>query len=319
MNSKAKSIVLIAVAIVLTAIAVKIAFFGKNTTLDTKAAGFAVKDTADIVAIRIQTGSDTLLLERSGAVWKANKHFLVNKKAIFKALETLRLIDIKAPLPDNAVEPVSKKLDKAKKITIFFTNGKTKTIFLGKQTSDKSGNFAKIENYKPFIIFVPSYEIDLNRIFTTNPEYWREKNIFHFNPADIVFAEVKYFDNPENSFKIVKSDTGDYFIETGNKKITNPDKDNLFFYLSHFHNVNYVKNLEKNSVQPEQPIFTISIRDRQGFETEITAFEIINSEGKPNKDFFIGLLNGKDYVLCKFYDFDLLLKTPDYFIKQIDD
>ncbi len=302
-----KLIILLAAAIII--IAVYLLFFNPDSTVNPKETDFAIKNPNSVDSFMIIKDYDTIILSRNGKQWFVNHRTAANDKHIKKALLTLQMLEVKTPVPNNALNFVNKKLQKALRIVIFTSNAK-KTILLGEATQNKEGNFAKIDTFSPYIIYIPSHNFDLRLNFKPDFTYWETNSIFKFNPEQITYIDLKYPHNPQQSFTLKKV-KNDFLLYENGKSYKNLNKENLSFYLTHFQDVRYKKILKDTSLfDAHNLFFEIEVRDNKGYDVKLKGYKIPN-----NNDEFIGQVNGKK-VLCKYYDFDLILKNADYFIQK---
>ncbi len=283
----------------------------QNSTINKKISDFAVQDTSKVDKIIISDQNDTLILERDSTNWRVNSLYKTNSQSIKLLLQTISLVQMKTPLPENAIEKITEKLRKSTKISIFSQKKQIKCYYLGEYI-EKSGNYAMLCQSKPVIIYIPSYDFDLHKTFNIEEKYWQSKILFNLQPSDI--QEIAVTNYKKKTYFCLSRDSSDNFLlykDESKTHATKPNNEAVNFYLSHFQNVPFQKflnDISADSLYKLNKIFTISVRTKSGNSIKIESFAISNNDVK-----FWGLINKKSPISCKYYDFDLLIKDYEYF------
>lgn len=292
----------------------------KESTLNKSDTDFSIEDTASITKIVIKNSEDTLYLEKNNNEWNVDGQYVANISEVKRTLNTLNLITLKSPLPENAVNSVAEKIKNQTNIEIYFGDKIVKSFYLGDYSSN-SGNFIMLKDAElPYIAYIPTYNFDLNLNFRTDLKYWMDKVIFHYKPSDI--SEIILNNYSLNESFYLKNDNDKYILKENqnSEKLLNINQDNIVYYLNHFENIKFINSFENydqsvvDSLINITPIFEIQITDKNNMITDLKAYSLINND-QIDKNSFIGLVNNEEIILAKFYDFDLLMKNYTYFIK----
>lgn len=291
----------------------------KNSTINDSETNFAVSDTSIIDSIIIKKQNDSIVITKHED-WLVNGIYIADYNAVVRALNTIRLVKLNSPLPDNAIKSVADNIKKETYIEIYNNDKLLLSYYIGKYIKG-SGNYYMLSTSEtPYIAFVPSFDIDLRTNFSTDLKKWQSTILFKLKPEHIKNLHVKdnklqkefYFENDNGEFKIYQN--------KNTTRLGDVDSDKILFYLMKYENVSFEKfiynidNQYLDSLQNEPVIFEIDVENTNNNKINFKAFNLI-SNGNPNIDLFLGLIDNKDVVIAKFYNFDLLIKDYTYFLK----
>ncbi len=316
-------IIISVVVIVLSSVAVFFIISSNSSSIKKSEVDFRINDTSLIKKIVILEGEKKIVLYKKANFWRLNNIYSVNNLTIKNILLSFTLLELKTPVPKNAKNSLYKKLKNSKKVIVYDkNNNQIKSFFVGKQTTNKTGNYMLLEGVEnPYIIHIASIKEDLNFYYNTDEMFWRDKTIFRYKISEINQIEVIYPKNDTKSFVIQKEKKGAYFLKNNLKSEDgiSANKENAEYYLSHFSKVNlekFHKNNEQNfidSLNLLEPEFIISITDKNNITSNIKAFNKIENN-QIDTDYFIAIFNNKEVIIAKYYNFDLLLKSYKYFL-----
>jgi hypothetical protein len=281
-----------------------------NSTINEEISDFSIADTNKIDKIIIKNTQDTIILNKNNQQWRLNNSFKASNKKIKLLLQTISLLQMNTILPENSIEKISDKLKKSTEIKIFQQNKVIKKYYIGDYIVGL-GNYAMLENQKPVVVHIPSYDFDLRKNFTLDKKYWQSKILFNLKPEEINSIYLKNY--TKNTEFYIFRDKSDKFLlseDTTIKNYTEPNAENINFYLSHFSNVPFVDfvEIEPDSIEKLPQIFEIFVKINSGNKINFKGYRIEN-----DKDKFIGILDNTSVITCKYYDFDLLIKEYKYF------
>jgi len=312
MKKKLISTILI---IILLAAAAYVLVIKKSGTIDDLEINFAVKDSSIISKIIVYENKDTLILEKKDNYWKVNNIFSAKSEAITSLLRTMMLINLKSPVPTNAQNYVKQLLLNSKKVEIFDSQKIIKTFYIGSLISDKSGNYMMLENSKnAYIVQIPALQTDISDKFSTDSKHWKTKNIFKYNVNEISSIALKYFKNSKNSFELI-IENPIKILDCEQKQISNANQENIKRYLTYFSNVefeNYETQISKDSLILQTPNFELIVKNKTNQSTKIMAYNLTENN-KTNTNYFLAIIDNKEVVKIKYFNFDLILKNIDFF------
>lgn len=300
---------------------------------------FAVEDTAKVTRILLadKFGQSILLERQNQREWTVNKTYKARKDAVDVLLKTIQRVEMKAPVAKTAHDNIVKLLaGKSTKVEIYEGDKKVKTYYVGDATKDSQGTYMLIEGSRtPFICHIPGFIGYLSGRYMTRILEWRDTQIFNHPLSQIAEVNVKFYAEPERSFRITHAPdrTVQLFQNSDNETLVeNMDTTMVKRYL-----LNY-KDIRFESIQPYEAAradsianspryFTISVTDRQGETSTITAHRIpanpdatdINDQPLTwDTDRMHGILNGNEseILLIQYYSFDRLTIPID--ILKID-
>jgi len=317
-------ILLIILFLILLSISLYFLFFFKNnSSINKSEINFKIGDTSFIHKIIIENNDNSIILEKKDFFWQLNSLYSVNSKAINNLLISTTLLELKSPVPANAKKVLSEKLRNSKKISFFDDKDKLiKCFFLGEQTTNKSGNYMLLQESKnPYIIFIPSISSDLNNYFNSDEMFWRDKTIFRYKPNYIKQIAVNYPKNKEKSFVIEQQGNHNFILKKNinSENFILIDNESIYNYLSYFDKIEFESFYTSNnnlidSLKSIPPEFIFSVTDKTGNINNIKAYQKTDNK-QIDTDNFIAIFNNNEIVVVKYYNFDLLLKSYEYFKK----
>jgi hypothetical protein len=311
-----KTLIIIFIVFDLLVVAAYFLFFRTSGTVDKTETEFSVSDTTIIDKIVIVESNDSIIIQETDNYWTVNNSFTPKSENIITLLNTLNLIELKSPIPDNAQEFIKSSLIKAKRVDIYSENRIIKSFYIGSQTSDKMGNYIMLrKSEKAYIVHIPAIKTDISNSFPSDEKSWKSNSIFSYAFDEIAEIEVFYSEKPEESFKLKKDGNNCSVWNNSDELNENIDNEKITRYISYFSDVKFEEynQIEDISlISKTTPFVTISVTDNSGIKNQFSGFYIISNDKKDvNK--FNGIINNSELVFVKFYDFDLILKTISYF------
>jgi len=315
-------IILITLFSILLIISIYLLFFHKNNnSINQSEINFKIDDTSSIFKIIIEKNKSSINLEKNENFWQLNNSYSVNSKAINNLLLSLTLFELKSPVPANAKKVLYAKLRNSKKISFFNDkNNLIKYFYIGEQTTNKSGNYMLLgESKNPYIIFIPLVRSDLNNYYNIDEMFWRDKTIFRYKPNDIKQIAINYPQNKEKSFLIKQKENKNFILkkDEDSEDLISLDKESIYNYLSYFNKIEFERFYSanenfKDSLNSAQAEFIFSVTNKEGNINTIKAYQKSDNE-IIDTDNFIAIFNDNEIIVVKYYNFDLLLKSYEYF------
>lgn len=337
-----KNKALIIAVFILGAIAIYLVLNNKNSTIKQELKDFAVEDTASLFKIFLaDKGNQQALLERQNdGSWKVNGKFFVRKDALKILFETLKRMEIKAPVAKAAYNNVIKSIAAgAIKVELYKKNEEKpfKVIYVGGETPDHLGTYMLLENSSsPFVMQIPGFNGYLSSRFIVSEEGWRDRSIFNYsNPTQQISSiALENFNKPEESFKInivngqIKSISG-----LKNNISIDYDSAKVMGYIARFTQVGYesivsgLPQTKVDSILTAVPVFIFTISTIDGKEKSVIIHPmaadkgVLDINGKPMKfnldRFYAQIISpeGKDFTVAQYYVFDRLIKPLNFFKK----
>lgn len=337
-----KNKALIIIVFILSAIAIYLVFNNKNGTIKQELKDFAVEDTASLYKIFLaDKGNQQVLLERQeDGTWKVNGKYYVRNDALRILLETLKRMEIKAPVAKAAHDNVIKSIaGGAIKVELYEKNADKpfKVIYVGGETPDHLGTYMLLENSSsPFVMQIPGFNGYLSSRFIVSEDGWRDRSIFNYsNPAkQISSISFESFNKPDESFKIdiangeIKSVSG-----LKNNIAIDYDSAKVMAYVTKFTQVGFesieegLPQTKVDSILTAVPVFIFTIKEVNGKEKSVIIHlmaaqaDQLDVNGNPlkfNLDRFYAQIispEGKDFTIAQYYVFDRLIKPLSFFKK----
>ncbi len=296
-------------------------FYKNNSSINQSEINFKIDDTSSVFKIVIEKNENSIVLEKNENFWQLNNLYSANSKAINNLLISLTLLELKSPIPSNAKKVLFDKLSNSKKVSFFDDkNNLIKYFYIGEQTTNKSGNYMLLGGSEnPYIIFISSVISDLNNYFNIDEMFWRDKTIFRYKPNNINLIAINYPQNKEKSFLIEQKENENYILKNNknSENFISLNKEVIYNYLSYFDKIEFESFYSanenfKDSLNLTQAEFIFSVTDKNGNTNTVKAYQKSDNE-IIDTDNFIAIFNNNEIIVVKYYNFDLLLKSYEYF------
>jgi len=334
MKQNTRLIILVAVLGIISAWFI---FNADSGTLKKELSDFSVKDTArvDKIFIADKLGKSSLLERKGPGEWVVNGKYGVRQDAMTSLLTTLKVMQVKAPVPESMFDNVVKEMSSSvqKKCEVYLDGKLYKTIYLGTESVDKMGTYMLLEGSSvPFEVHVPGHRGFLQTRFIVDDRLWRDPFIFKMDYRTIREVNVTYRDQPESGFRLTYNGDKDVRVFQGKQFIplTNLDTSKAISYLAEISKINYEFVVtesfdeKRDSILTTVPFAEVKIKDEAGKIQEISCFHRstpddaldLDPRGVPHDpDRMYGWLNKQDFLLVQFYQFNRVIKPVDWFAK----
>jgi hypothetical protein len=342
---KKNRIVILFISLIVAIIVISLVS-NRYSTLKEKETDFAVQDTANVTQIFIADKRDnSVLLKREETEWIINDHFVANTKVVDFLLSTIKRLKVKSPVPLSMRDGVISRLasngikvevyQEVYRINLFdkykfFKHEKlTKVFYVGDATQDNMGTYMLIEDAEnPYIVFIPGFRGFLFSRFSPKADDWKSHVVFNTKLADIKSVALKFYDDPDNSFKVDVEDTRGNYKMTALKSgevLESYDTLKLLNFLTSFRDLRYetrmnnlITPMKLDSIINSMPIYELTLVDKFNDTTKVPMFKkhsipesIANAYEMLvpiDHDRFYALINnGNDFVLMQYYVFDRVL------------
>jgi hypothetical protein len=328
----------IIIALLLTALAVYLVINNNSSTLSVEKTSFAVEDTAAITKLFLadKRGYTVTLNRVSATEWNVNGNFTARQDAINTLLATIKKVEMKAPIGIGTRENILKDLAaRGIKVEIYTNDDEPdKVYYVGGPTPDNSGTYMALENdgdfSDPYITHIPAFNGYLTTRYIVLDYKWRSSAIFKSAYSEINSVKVEYFQKPEDSFEIIKSENGAIVLKSlkFNSPVANYDSITVKEYLVNYSNIHFeafekMKSETRDSILASPKFFSISLTDKNGKTNTVVAYPIkakagaVDLEGNPidyDPDRMYAKINEEqDLALIQYFTFDKLMKPLSWF------
>jgi hypothetical protein len=266
---KKNTLVYLLIFLILGGAAVFFIMKKSNTTLNKNAQDFAITDTAAIYSIKLadKNANVSTLERKSPSVWMLNGKYKAQKSLINTLLETMKLVQVKSPVPINARDNVIKIMaSTATKMEAYDKDGNLlKSYYVGGTTPDELGTFMLMEDAtEPFITHIPGFNGYLSTRYIAKERDWRSSEIYVLNPSTIKEVAVRYHAVPAASFKLYAKNN-DFLVmpfQGGAEKKINPLAAKRF--LAGFRNITFeqfpdITPQKRDSILSSTPLITVNV------------------------------------------------------------
>ncbi|MBK8489198.1 MAG: hypothetical protein WAU21_14270 [Chitinophagales bacterium] len=323
-----------AIVIILGTIAFFI--FNKKDTgsFESNEAEFKVSDTASIGKIFLaDLKGNTILVERKEGYWEVNNSFHARPEIVQSLLITFMQLEVNAPVAKSMYNTVVRDIagDHIKVEIYNRKNKKLKSYFIGSPNSSYRGNFMLMEGSKvPFVVTIPGFQGFVSSRFFLEPDQWKDRSIFAYNPAAIIKVEVEYPHIPDSSFTILRTNDSVFTMQSTTSGTMNPELGRYFF--NQFKRLNcefyVIDNFIMDSLLQEKPVCIITVTNNEGKENTVdiyfkpigftsrTQFAKGDVELSYDVDKFYAIFNDKQSLaVIQNFVFGKLFIGPHYFYR----
>ncbi len=273
-------------------------------------------------------------LNKSGDRWEGPNGECVTQEKVGFVLDAFKNIKFKGYLSDGSIDHFTKMMSAQNIKVEIFQNGEwTKTWYIGPSTQDHMGQIMLLDSKEEGKSSVP-VEVELSNMkgiidprFHADPFEWQCTDIFKISMNQIKSVDVKFNDEPQRSFKVVK-DGQDIDVYQSGKLLKDVKTQSAYVYLNnyqkvHWEKANYVLD-EKgvDSLKKTTPFCVLTLKETNGKSTALKMYRIIAAANEHagladvvNPDlnsFWCELPNGR-LVKCQYFVFNPLIMGHVYF------
>jgi hypothetical protein len=340
-------------AAILAVIAVILLLTNSKTTFRRALSDFAVDDTANITKIFMSDkNNNNLTLTRTGdGKWLVGGKYAASKANVELLMGTMLGLQVKETVPKAAVENVIRELATISvkveiyqwkyRINLFgwirlFPHEKlSKVYYVGGPTQSNRGSYMIMEHSSvPFVVFLPGLRGFVTPIYSPIEKYWRDYSIFRKTMQEIATVRLEFPANPENSFEVMNSRSGNLSLLSlqDNQPVPVFDTLKVMNFIASFRNINFEALLNdmdahrKDSILASPPYCIISLTDTARKTQVIKTYRKgaypgeVDDFGKPapyDLDRLYALTNdGQDFTLIQYFVFDKILRPKTFFLRQ---
>lgn len=258
---------------------------GGSGSIKSELKSFAVEDTATIDKIVLSDKQGkVLVLSKKNKAWFANDSIAVRRDMIKILLETIKRVEVKAPVNKAMRSNLMKQLATgAIQVEVYTDGDLERKYFVGGPTMDGFGTFMLLDGADdPFITHIPGFEGYLTVRFNTNALVWRDREIFRYAPQNIKIVRIEYPQNKQSSFTL-KIEGKDYVNLSNDAGDTASGKINGEFlrkYLVGYADIQYENMVDPSKIpnldellSAENLLATITVYDKEGQKRTVELFK----------------------------------------------
>lgn len=307
----------------------------KKGKSDTELIEFSVKDTNAINKIVITDPfSNRIELVRNGKDWTDSEGGCITQENIHFILDAFANIEFKGYLPDNSRKQFIKLMSAQNtKVEIFQNDEWTKTWYIGPAAQDHYGQVMLLDSEEggksdnPVMMKIKGVSGIIEPRFFADKRKWMCTNIFRVPIDKISSVDVRFFDDPVLSFKVIKKGNQMDVYQQG-RKLSNVDTAMIFRYLHNYKKIHFdlanfeLSNKQIDSMKHAKPFATLTLKETTGKTSKLRMFRIKSQDWQTNEfgdvvnidmnKFWCELPNG-EMVKCQYFVFNPLLMGHVYF------
>jgi len=324
--------------------------YSKNTSstlANQPLSNFSVEDTASVNKIFIVDHlGQTALLERAPGerLWNLNGKYKARHDAVQLLLETINRIRVRGNVPLKGQENMLRVLaSSGKKVEIYQGGDQPSRIYyVGPATPDHVGTIMLLEipgegrSAEPYITHLEGFTGFLTPRFFANEMEWRYTGVFEYPELDFTQVDVVFHRDPASSFSVKyrgdnqvslyadQDPVSGVFRRQVNAFDTARVRDFLLLFRKvHIESYNtYLKPAAADSIAKAIPLFTISVRDKDGGTHPVDLYAKkgkeprLNAEGvlSPwDPEYYWARTEQNEIALAQMFVFDPLLQPLSWF------
>ncbi len=258
---------------------------GGSGSIKSELKSFAVEDTASIDKIVLSDKQGKVLtLSKKNKRWFANDSIAVRRDMMKILLETIKRVEVKAPVNKAMRANLMKQLATgAVQVEVYTDGDLERKFFVGGPTMDGFGTFMMLDGADdPFITHIPGFEGYLTVRFNTNALVWRDREIFRYAPQDIKIVRIEYPQNKESSFtlNIQGKDYVSLFNDAGDTAGGKINGEFLRNYLVAYTDIQYENMVDPSKIpnlseimSNENLLAIITVYDKEGQKKTVELYK----------------------------------------------
>jgi len=277
-----------------------------------------------------------ILTLKGGGHWYINDKYKVSQFTMPYLLQCLSDLTIQNIPPKSSTKNILADIDRVGlQVKVFDLDGKkVKSFKVGLESFDDKGTFFLMDGSKqPYNMYIKGFDGNMRTRFFQPIDKWRDKEIWQYDPGDIVEVSVEYHKSQKESFKLTVDGSKinvvplSPFIKPSEKEI---NQDIGKAYLSVFTRI-YAEdydneNVRRDSIAGIVPFATIAVKDKTGHVNEVDFFPFrdlllknVNTkdleEAKKIERFFINHSKG-DFMVTQKRLVKEVFRPYDFFLKE---
>lgn len=308
----------------------------------------SIQNIAEVSKITIDNFQNKhLVLEKKNGVWIVNDKYEARPELMQMILNTLQRQTVLAPVPKTAHDNVVREL-LAEYIKVnVYEEGETepiKTFYVGGATTDNKASYMLLEKdgktaERPVMVYLPSHSGYLTPVYADlNEENWRNRIVFSFNSTDVLWLELNYLQQPQNSFRIERVSADSFAVNPLSEQFRINDtylqkyiRQYLDFYASVALETFDNGNKGKDTILQTTPYCLMTAKLSNGKHQSLRLHympinersqSVTDAKGMPLKydaeHYYAALNEGKDLAIVQYYVFGKLLRSyKDFFYKPV--
>ncbi len=296
---------------------------------------FTFQDTASISKIFMADmgGHHVILNRKSKGQWQLNGKYKARKTETQTLLHTLAQMKIKNPVPESALENVSRSMASINtKVELYNQEGKLlHSFYVGPPNEKMNGNFMKMEGSDDlYLVHIPGFDGQLSTRFFVDEDLWRDRSVFQIDPNSFQYISLSYPQSPDSSFSLYRNKRDSFtlrYSNTGQKLLEELNQKWARTYASYFKSLKYEvlvnNNSKRDSIISSTAYCSIEVEPADGDIQKIELYykpvdkrtkAQITENGEAiqyDLDRWYGIMNnGKELVIIQQFVFGKVLVGP---------
>ncbi len=311
---------------------------------------FSIDRKLEVTRIEMESlsGEDKIVLHKDEqGRWRLDGSLYANDLAVRELLGVLERLAVRQPVSIANRNQVEEMLLKEGVLVDVFIMGyrvnfgkfryfpyerRYQSVIIGPDTPDGESTYMrKTSSDVAFKVLRPGYETGISEVFRPEQRMWRDPVIIDVEYESIYSVSVDVYDNEGESFllKPTKGTDFQFFsaVNNGEELYFQADTARVLRFLSSFRDIHYERLPDeedekiRKELMFEQPFMEISVKTKDGMQTNIRAFarktpeDVLRAtEGirqDPNR--FYVQVNGGEYALAQYYVFNRILRPLSFF------
>ncbi|MGQ9619458.1 MAG: hypothetical protein ACUVTX_00550 [Bacteroidales bacterium] len=295
--------------------------FGRNNT------AFAVKENTEISKVVFFEGDRKLVLVKNREEeWIVERGNTAREEAVFSLLRILKEMKIKSPVASETfLDEIARKKIEPVRVNVYGGRRLRKSYFVYRTDSNIYGNIMKMRSSsKPYIMYVPGYEIDIGIYFTASRLFWQPFIVFNFLPSEIESIRVDNMTDSASSFKILCTGGNITLMSPDSRVITVYDSIKVRRYISYFTYIPFerwateLSPVKQAEIKSSEPLYRINVKKNNGISVQLTIWEKVNTsddgyEVRDTDRVWAKTDENEEIFIMRYFDIDPVLKNISYF------
>lgn len=317
-------------ALMLGIIAAVVYWSDPFSTFSERERNFAVEHIEDVDRLVLSGNGEQLVLLKSGKMWRVQGAFEVRSRAMLVFLDALANLQAEAPVSNEKLARIQEHLlEEGVRVQVYSGRQQVKDYFVSRKDFEPATFMLMKGASLPYRVHIPAFSGQIAALYQLDQNFWRSPMIFDIKPQEIEKVSVRYPDNPQAGFELMRTDADYYklYRESG-EEVDQVRDDRVGRYLAFFQAVKYETILEdpqhqlRDSLLQTKPWVKMEVKTQGGDRSKLKVYRKATSEAKDafgqsstyDLDRAYATLNDSEEIIqIQYFVFDPIFKEIDYF------
>lgn len=291
-----------------------------------------IKNISDVEEVSISSSRESAELYKKGNHWFTTDGHLAEQDMAVELLYRLQLLEPIRQLTEKEQKQFEEQQDSCLNITVSRGWGLEKTCLICHTSKGIVGREKGKVNYYLLMEEHINTQINFFAYLSPNLKHWHQRRIFGVLPSDIREVDITNYAHTEQAYKIMVDTAGGINLTNIHTERTtkNVDEELVRRYLSYFYGTGFkdyanLKEATVDSLTHSTPAYSIGLKGKNGKKVHLRLFymapmknpDVFGRRVSSDRNYlYLQMGDSKDIMVARWVDYDVLLKSFEYFINK---